>query len=263
MIGTSTIAAAPAYATYAGAAPAYATYAAAAPQVTYAAPQVTYATETVAAPQVVETIAAPQVVETVAAPQVTYAAPQMTYAAPASYVAAPQVPSGIIVPPAPPVAPMRLTDGIPTPDQISKQKSGYAAALDKQLQEAISTVQKETQIEKDMAKFNADKNIAIYNNQVDEKLAEAVALADEQATIAGLELKKALVERNLQLSAQAQGLLMDYNMKSLMFECAQKRYAFDIENMKQQNVLEEQYAKQVAIANTGTSYAPTAAAVKK
>merc|ERR1719359_2284323 len=92
-----------------------------------------------------------------------------------SFVAAPALMTAGINVPAAPVAPAKLTTGIPTPEQIAQQKAGYAAALDKQLQEAIAMVQKETQIEKDMAKFSADKNIAMYNNQVDEKLAEATA----------------------------------------------------------------------------------------
>lgn len=40
-------------------------------------------------------------------------------------------------------------------------------------------------------------------SEVEEKLAEQVASVDEQATLQALELKKALVERNLQLNAQA------------------------------------------------------------
>jgi len=229
------------------------TYAAAAPVAyeTVAAPAVTYA-----APQVVETVAAaPTVVETVAAPAVTYA-PQTVQAAPQvitqvpSYVAPPM---GIQVPQQP-VAPPKLTTGIPTPDQIAQQKAGYAAALDKQLKEAIETVQKETAIEKEMIKFTAEKTIALYNMQVDEKLTEAMALADEQATFALLELNKAKVERNLQLTAQANGLVMDYQMKAVQTELAQKQYAFQVEYQKAEGALEKQYAEQVAKANTGTTY---------
>merc|ERR1719261_978344 len=124
------------------------------------------------------------------------------------------MPQGI-VPPAAPVMPQKLTGGIPTPEQIAQQKAGYAAALDKQLKEAIDTVQKETAIEKQMVQFNADKQIALYNMQVDEKLTEAMAVADEQATFALLELNKAKVERNLQLNNQANGLILDYQMKSV------------------------------------------------
>merc|ERR1740138_1158040 len=139
--------------------------------------------------------------------------------------------------PAAPVAPQKLTTGIPTPDQIQAQKGGYSAALDKQLKEAIDTVQKETAIEKEMIKFTADKTIALYNMQVDEKLIEALAATDEQSTFALLELNKAKVERNLQLNSQASGLVMDYQMKAV----------------GQENKLAEEYNKQVAKANTGTT----------
>lgn len=240
-----------------------------APQVTYAAaaPQVTYA----AAPTVVETVAAapqvtyaaPTVVETVAAaPQVTYAPAPITTQV-ASYVAQPQIATQVATPQLittakAPMEPQKLTQGIPTPEQIAQQKAGYSAALDKQLKEAIETVQKETAIEKEMIKFTADKTIALYNMQVDEKLTEALAAADEQSTFALLELNKAKVERNLQLNSQASGLVMDYQMKAVQTELAQKQYAFQQTYMKAEDKLAADYNKQVAIANTGTTYAAVA-----
>merc|ERR1719162_1725960 len=188
----------------------------------------------------------------------------MTTQAP-SYVAAPQMtyamPQGIVAPPAP-VQPMKLTDGIPTPAQINAQKSGYAAALDKQLKEASDTVSKETAIEKEMVKFNAAKQIAMFENQVDEKLTEGLALEDERATFALLELKKALVERNLQLSAQAENLKMDYQMKAVQTEWKQKWYAFEMQFMKEENKLATEYNAQVAVANSGTAYAAPAGVVR-
>merc|ERR1711865_924048 len=191
----------------------------------------------------------------------------MTQAAP-SYVAAPQsqqliqqFANPINVPNAP-VQPMKLTDGIPTPAQILSQKNGYAAALDKQLKEAPDTVAKETAIEKEMVKFNAAKQIAMFENQVDEKLTEGLALEDERATFALLELKKALVERNLQLSAQAENLKMDYQMKAVQTEWKQKWYAFEMQFVGEENKLAAEYNKQVAAANTGTGYAQPAAVVR-
>jgi len=253
--GTATMAAAPAYASYGEPTIAMESLA---PQVTYAqAAPMAYA-----APTMVETVAAPQVTYAQAAPQVTYAQapittqvasyvaqpqPQVTYA----QVAMPQMVTAAQVP----REPVKLTQGIPTPEQINQQKAGYSAALDKQLKEAIETVQKETAIEKEMIKFTADKTTALYNMQVDEKLIEALAAADEQSTFALLELNKAKVERNLQLNSQASGLVMDYQMKAVQTELAQKQYAFQQTYMSKENKLAEEYNKQVALANTGTTYA--------
>jgi len=236
MIGTTTMAAP-------------VTYAAAAPQYTMAAPTMM----TQAAPQY--TTAAPTVIQTQAAP---------------SYVAAPamatqqllQTFANPINVPNAPVAPMKLTDGIPTPAQILSQKNGYAAALDKQLKEASDTVAKETAIEKEMVKFNAAKQIAMFENQVDEKLTEGLALEDERATFALLELKKALVERNLQLSAQAANLTMDYQMKSVQYEWKQKWYAFEVKFAADEKPMIEKYNAQVAAANQGTAYADPARVVR-
>merc|ERR1719310_467497 len=122
--------------------------------------------------------------------------------------------------------PASLTAGIPNPAQIEKQKAEFTAALEKQLKDAVDTVQKETQIEKDMVRFNAEKQISLYNLQVDEKLTEMCAVAAEQATISDLELKKAKIERGLQLDGQAQGLMFDYNMKATQQELATKQAQF-------------------------------------
>merc|ERR1719253_1216391 len=195
---------------------------------------------------------------TMAAP-VTYAAPT-TYAAP-QYVAAPTVVEtvvpqsfipgtmNIIPTPAAPVAPLKLTEGIPTPAQINSQKAGYSTALDKQLKEALETVQKETAIEKQMVQFSADKSVAIFNNGVDERLAEQIALVDEEQVFRTLELKKALVERGLQLDQQASSLVMEYEVKALQTEWVTKRYAFEQEYKKAEAPLEAQFAAQAKIAN--------------
>jgi hypothetical protein len=232
-------------------------------------------TTVMAAPATYTTMAAPQYTTqayTTAAPQYTtqaYTSQAYTTAAPAaytaaapSYVAAPMMNSQVLggissgaiaVPNAAPMAPQKLTTGIPTPDMIAKAKNERAGQLEKQLKEAIGTVQKETQIEKEMAKFSADKSIALFNNEMEERLAEAIALAEEQATITALELKKALTERTLQLNAKAESLRMDYEMKKVQYDCSLKRYKFETEFMGAEAKLAEEYAKQVAIANTGTA----------
>jgi len=230
------------------------------------APTMAYGTTTMAAaPAYAYEQPAFNYAQTVAAPQVTFAAAPMTtqvasYVAPSVMMMAQPQTMGISVPQVP-MAPVKLTQGIPTPEQILQQKSGYSAALDKQLKEAIDTVQKETAIEKEMIKFTAEKTIALHSMQVDEKLIEAMALADEQATFALCELNKAKVERSIQLSNQANGLVMDYQMKAIQTELAQKQYQFQVTYVQAENKLAQDYNRQVVAANTGTTYAVPAAAV--
>jgi len=177
----------------------------------------------------------------------SYVAAPAQYMTPAVLVQPPRVPLGAINPAQfqsavnVPIAPQKLTEGIPTPQQIAAQKAQYAKALDVQLKQAIETVQKETEIEKQMIKFSADKQIALFNMQVDERLQEAIALEEEQSIIRGCELNKAKVERGLQLSSQVQGLLMDYQMKAAQTELAQKQYAFQMAYMKEEGKLEKEY----------------------
>lgn len=210
----------------------------------YAQPAMAYAPQQMMAAPMVETV--------------QYAQPTMTTMSP-SYAPMPQMQMQMpmqqvfAAPPPQPVAPVRLTEGIPTPDQIAKQKAGYSAALDKQLTEATAIVKRETDIEKQMIKFNAEKNIALYAMQVEEALAEQQALAEEQTTFAKLELKKAFVERTLQLNAQAANLTLDYEMKAAQMELQMKQYQFQVQYATAENKLAAEYNDLVAKGNTGTA----------
>jgi len=142
----------------------------------------------------------------------------------------------------PPQPPRPLTTGIPTPEQISTQKVQFAATLDKQLQDAVETVKKETEIEKQMVKFNTDKQIALYHMQVDEKLAEMLAASEENATISDLELKKAMVERTIQLQTQAHSLTFDYNMRATQQELATRKAEFERQFLTNEYKMAQEYA---------------------
>jgi len=205
------------------------------------------------------------------------AAPQVTQAA--SYVQQPimqapmaqqvmtvmQAPSVVPMPQAPQVmlgpAPASLTQGIPNPDQITAQKTQYAEALKKQLKDGMETIQKENEIEKSMVQFTADKQLALMQMQVEEQLNEQIALLDEQATIRQCELKKAWVERKIQLDNQSNGFIMDYKMKAIQTELAQKTYAFQQTYGQAERALELQYNQEVAKSQTATSYSVPAQAV--
>jgi hypothetical protein len=154
--------------------------------------------------------------------------------------------------------PTDLCVGIPNTQQIASQKAAYVVALDKQLADGIATIQKETEIEKQMVKFSADKQVALFQMQVEEQRNEQMALLEEQATIAVLELKKACVERKIQLDAQAAGLNMDYQMKFVQTELAQKTYAFQQTYAGAENKLLEQYNALVKEADKGTGFAGAA-----
>lgn len=169
------------------------------------------------------------------------------------------LPASIPVPQPPGAPPPRLTQGIPDPAQIEKQKLAYAAALDKQLQDAMATVQNETRIEKEMVAFKTQKDIALFETQVDEKLVEQLAAEDERAAFANSQLKKALVDRNIQLNAQAASLVMDYNMKMAMDDIAKKKAEFERNFITAENKLAQDYMK----AAMAPMYAAPAAAVPK
>lgn len=153
------------------------------------------------------------------------------------------------------------TQGLPTPQQISAQQAQYATALDRQLAEGIAVLEKERELEKQMLKFTTEKDVALFTNTIMEKFVEQAELVDERCTFQVLELKKAACERKLQLNAQANGLILDYEMKAVQVEWKQKWQVFEQTYRGAEGVLEAEYAKQVAIANQGTAYAAAPAAV--
>lgn len=159
----------------------------------------------------------------VAAPHAAYsAAPAVTNTTMVETMGAPAA-AGVAMVPQPPRS---LTEGMPDEKQIAAQKAAYAQALDLQLKQATETLQKETAIEKEMLKFKAQKDIAMFELSVDERLAEQLANVDEQTTFQQLELRKAATDRKLQLENQASALTMDYSMKKAQEEMALKQYDF-------------------------------------
>mmetsp|Transcript_44041 Transcript_44041/g.80862 ORF Transcript_44041/g.80862 Transcript_44041/m.80862 type:complete len:220 (+) Transcript_44041:69-728(+) len=183
--------------------------------------------------------------------------------APTSYtVAAPTTAAVSRVPP--PVAatpPQNLTEGLPDERQIAAQKAAYAQALDLQLQQATEILQKETAIEKEMLSFKAQKDIAMFNLSVEEKLVEQLASVDEQTTFQQLELLKAATDRKLQLANQASALTMDYSMKKAQEEMALKQYDFQQRYLQTERDLAQQYAQagQQAVAAAATLPPPVPA----
>jgi hypothetical protein len=166
------------------------------------------------------------------------------------------MPPSLPIPNAPGAPPPRLTAGIPDPTQIERQKAAYAAGLDKQLADAIATVQNETRIEKEMVAFKTQKDIAMFEAQLDEKLVEQLAMEDERAAIAKSELNKRTVERKLALNNQATNLVMDYNMKATLDDIAMRKRAFERDYLQSEARLATDFNKTVAAAGPMMYAAP-------
>jgi hypothetical protein len=196
----------------------------------------------------------------------SYVAPPVGYAAPppvAPIIAMPPtlpIPPSLPIPQAPGAPPQKLTAGIPDPTQIEKQKGAYAAGLDKQLADAIATVQNETRIEKEMVAFKTQKDIAMFEAQLDEKLVEQLAMEDERAAIAKSELNKRTVERKLALNNQATNLVMDYNMKMTLDDIAMRKRVFERDYLQNEAKLASDFNKTVAAAGPPMYASPMYAA---
>merc|ERR1719174_665827 len=109
--------------------------------------------------------------------------PQVVMQAPSYVPLGPQAMMGVNAPQALLAAgtaamPQKLTEGIPNVEQIAQQKGMYAAALEKQLKDATEAVTKEVNTEKQLATFSCQKEIALFEMQVEERLTEQLAEVD-------------------------------------------------------------------------------------
>jgi hypothetical protein len=197
-----------------------------------------------AAPTMVETIAAPSYVPamtTMAAPQVQYAAaaPQMV-----EYAAAPQVVEVVAPGPAfnmPP--PVKLTTGLPTPDQLSAEKAGYNKALEAQLKKQSDAVMAEAEIKKKMLKQQAETSLAEFQLQIEEQVKMANLQIDQEAQQQSIGLQEAAVTQRTARDEQTAIQAGDYIKKRAMEDMQQKSWELQKQWFDQEQKMTAQYNK--------------------
>jgi len=206
-----------------------------------------------AAPTVVETFAAPQVVETFAAPQVIVQSP--------SYVAAPvvvQAPSFVAAPLAvfgmP--APVKMTDGLVTPDKIEAERIAYEKALAAQLKKQSDAVMEECKIKKQMMDQAAKTQLAEFQLQTEETYKMNCLQVDQEAQTLVNGLKEAAITQQTTREELAAIAVADYKKKAALEEAAVKSWQLQKQWHDAEVKMAAEYQK---VAKAGASSVVTAA----
>lgn len=160
---------------------------------------------------------------------VSSAAPS-TVKAPASLVGSYVAPGtssiagSYVAPAVAPQPPARLTEGIPSPQDIEQQKSAYTQSLDMQLQEATSTIIEQGNVQKQMLHHNAKAKLEQSRLQIEEQLRISSMTVDHQVQTQLMDLRAAAVTQKTLLEEQAAIALMDYRKKKAQEEMSLRSY---------------------------------------
>jgi len=187
-------------------------YAAAPMTTTMAAPT------TVAAPQYITQqapsyVAAPQTVQTVAAPQVAFGMPQ----------------------------PVKLTQGMPEPALLEREKAAYNKALEAQLKKQTDAVLAESAIKKKMLEQQATTQRAEFELQLDERLKMSCLQVDQEANQQCNGLREAAITQQTALEEQAAIKTADYNKKKALEDFSFKSYEVQKQWFEKESAFTQQY----------------------
>jgi len=199
------------------------------PQTTMAAP---YA---YAAPTMVETMAAPQTMMMTQAPSYV-AAPQMMVAAP-QYVEV-AAPAGIAfnMP-----APMKLTQGLVTPDLLNAEKVAYNKALEGQLKKQSDAAFAEAEIKKKMVQQQATTQLAEFQLQVEEQVKMTCLRIDQEAQMQAAGLQEAAITQQTARNEQTAIQAADYTKKKCLEEFSVKSYEVNKQWWEKEQAMMAQY----------------------
>jgi len=212
-----------------------------------------------------------------AAPVASYAPPPYQPAAvqsasyvspPVQYVGQQQQPSfvanpifGQAMPPvvAPREPPQALTQGIPDPQTIEKQKAGYAKALEKQYQDGAAAIDAENNVKKQMLAEQAKQQIAQYSLQVQSQLQAQNLLLDQQMNSQMMMLQEAAMAQKSALEQQAAALTLEYQQKKAEEDMLTKQYQIQKQYFEAESKLAQQFQKvtqqeQAAMQALGTQH---------
>jgi len=190
-------------------------------------------TTTVAAPTIVETVAAPQIITQqapsfVAAPQVV-AAPQMVQT-----VAAQQTAFGM-------AQPVKLTQGMPEPALLEKEKAAYNQALQAQLKKQTDAVLAESAIKKKMLEQQATTQRAEFALQLEERFKMSCLQVDQEANQLCNGLREAAITQQTALEERAAIQIAAYNKKKAMEDFSIKSYEVQKQWFEKETALTQQY----------------------
>lgn len=123
-----------------------------------------------------------------------------------------------------PKPPESLTDGIPDPASVKRQQAGFQKNLEEQLKQGIRMLDAQRQQQstyiRQHAKFQKEK----YNNEVDEKANQQLAVVHHEHEQQMTMLQQAIEQQRIVLEQQAMQLKLEYQTRSKQDQMIRQKY---------------------------------------
>lgn len=137
--------------------------------------------------------------------------------------------------------PVSLTEGLPKPEMMEKQKAQYEVALKGQLDKQSKAVIEEAEIQKKMMQATAKQQLEQYKLQVEEQVAMAMMQIDQQAQNTCAGLKEAAITQQTAMEEKAALAIMEYKKTFAIQEMAKKSAALQQGYYEQEMKLAKDY----------------------
>lgn len=120
--------------------------------------------------------------------------------------------------------PRRMTEGIPDPDAIAKQKEGYSKSLDMQLKQGTEAVIAQGKVQKDLIEQSGQQKLAEYQLQVEAEMKMSSVHVDQQVQTIVMALQEAALQQKTLLEEKAAFAIRDYEKRKALDEVSLRAY---------------------------------------
>lgn len=148
-----------------------------------------------------------------------------------------QVPPGGAVAPMPtglPQQPASLTQGLPTPDSIQKQKEGYIKLLDEQLKQGQATLDQQRKQQTEYLHQQAKQQKDQVEMQIKQQVHQQETMLNQSYSQQMMVVQQASSQQKVALEQQAMQLTMEYQQKKSQEEMMQKQQQLQKEHVEAQ-----------------------------
>jgi len=125
-----------------------------------------------------------------------------------------------------PAPPPHLTQGIPDPSSIDRQKASYAVGLDEQLQKGTGVLNQQLKQQTDYLYAVGDQKKRQYGLQIDQEIKQQEMALAQQHNEQVMLLQQAAQQQKSALEHQANALMLEYNQKKAQEELLFQQYNF-------------------------------------
>jgi len=147
-----------------------------------------------------------------------------------------QMPPGAMapMPTGPPQQPASLTQGLPTPEAIAKQKEGYIKLLDDQLKQGQATLDQQRKQQTEYLHQQAKQQKDQVEMQIKQQVHQQETMLNQSHSQQMMVVQQASSQQKVALEQQAMQLTMEYQQKKSQEEMMQKQQQLQKEHMEAQ-----------------------------